>query len=78
MSANLTTNITSLLTSVGAGVMDFALAPSGWGSYGGQLIVATTSGIKAVNLTTLAVTTIVASGFYPSIDFTLDGRLLRG
>ena len=56
--------------------MDFALAPSGWGSYGGQLIVATTSGIKAVNLTTLAVTTIVASGFYPSIDFTLDGRLL--
>lgn len=71
------TGAVSLLTSIGAGrfINCMVIAPDTFGSYGGQLIIASGSGIFALDLSTLATTTISTFAEVSSIVFGSDGTL---
>jgi sugar lactone lactonase YvrE len=58
------------------GAMGMEVAPAGFGAFGGQLIVGTTTGVVALDAGTGTVTPIWATGTVPDVAFTLDGRLL--
>ena len=58
------------------GAMGMEFAPSGFGAYGGQLIVGTTTGVVALDVGTGTVTPIWNTGNVPDVAFSLDGRLL--
>ena len=70
------TGAVSLLTTISGGdyINCLAIAPSTFGSYGGQIIAASDTGIYAVNISTLAVAQI-ATLEVSSIVFGSDGTL---
>ena len=68
-----------LLANIGGGndAMGMALAPAGFGPYGGQLVVGSYNGISIVNPTNGDVTTLISPGSpHSDIEFTADGTLL--
>ncbi|MHA1113401.1 MAG: PEP-CTERM sorting domain-containing protein, partial [Alphaproteobacteria bacterium] len=67
----------SLIASGLGSINGMAIAHGSFGSLGGQLLVASTSGILAVDIGgAFGVTTLVGSGTYSDLAFTNDGRLI--
>lgn len=71
------TGASSLFATIAGGgyINCLAIAPSSFGSYGGQIIAATSAGIYAVNISTLATVQITSASFISSIVFGSDGTL---
>jgi DNA-binding beta-propeller fold protein YncE len=74
---NPSTGASSLFTTISGGgyINCLAIAPETFGSYGGQIIAATSSGIYAVNISTLATVHITSITYVSSIAIGSDGTL---
>lgn len=66
----------TLFATVQTYVNTMVIAPAGWGSYGGQMIVATSSGIYALNMSTGVQTTIVGSGTWDGLAWNAANELV--
>ena len=74
---NPSTGASSLFTTISGGgyINCLAIAPETFGSYGGHIIAATSSGIYAVNISTLVTVQIASITYVSSIAIGSDGTL---
>ncbi len=76
---NLNTNVTTALAAVPTDALAMSIAPSGFGAFGGQIIVGAISGLYAVNTSTSAVSTILtSSSYWDGLAFNAAGELIVG